>query len=178
MAKIGKICKDYMVKELSDTLKNKTSIVVTECTGLSVSELSKLRASLKPVKASYIIIKNSLGKIVLKNTDYEPLNAYIDGTIGLAVGGDDPISTSRTLMKFSKDSGKLKVKGGWLDGKFVNEEEIKAISVLPPKEVLLARAFGGMKAPITGFANVLQGTIRKFVYAINAVKNKKEGGSD
>ena len=163
-----------MVKELSRTLRENSTLFVTDCTGLNVSDLGKLRTSLKSVKTSYFIIKNSLGRIVLKNTDGECLVPLIEGTIGFAVGGTDPIRTSKTLIKFSKDSGKLKVKGGVLDGKMLSEPEIRAISLLPPKDVLLAMVFAGIKAPISGFVNVLQGTINKVVYAINAIKTKKE----
>jgi large subunit ribosomal protein L10 len=174
MAKIGKTCKERMIKELTTTLKGGKSIFVTECAGLEVSDLNKLRDSLKTAKTSYLIIKNSLGKLALKNVTLDGIVPLIDGTIGLAVGGEDPISASKALVKFSKDTGKLKIKGAMLDGKVVGEGEIREISLLPSREMLLARAFGGMKAPISGFVTVLQGAINKVVYAVNAVKNKKE----
>lgn len=163
-----------MIKELSEKLKDKSNIFVTDCTGLGVVELEKLRERLKGNKVNYVIIKNSLGRLALKNVKMEPLATLIDGTIGLALGGADPISTSKTLVKFSKDTGRLKVKGGLLDGKLVDEAQIKELSLLPPKEVLLAMVFGGMKAPISGFVNVLEGAIRKVVYVVNAIKDKRE----
>lgn len=175
MAKIGKTCKEQMIKELSATLKEGKNIYVTDCAGLSVSELSKLRGSLKASKIRYLIVKNSMGKLALKNVKGDAMVPFVEGTTGLAVGGTDPIAASKTLVKFSKDSGKLKIKGAMLDGKIISEGEIKEISLLPPREMLLARAFGAMKAPISGFATVLQGAINKVVYAVNAIKNKKEG---
>lgn len=178
MAKIGRICKEYMIKELSKKLKGNSNIFVTDCTGLNVSDLARLRASLKTIKVSYIIVKNSLGKIALKNVSAEPLISLLEGTIGLTLGGTDPISISKALLKFSKDSGKLKVRGGVVEGKIVSEQEVKELSLLVSREILLARAFGGMKAPISGFVNVLEGTVTKFVYAINAIKTKKEGGTN
>ncbi|MBI4335756.1 MAG: 50S ribosomal protein L10 [Candidatus Omnitrophica bacterium] len=178
MAKIGKICKEEMIKELSSKLKGGSNIFVTDCSGLSVLELGKLRGSLRNEKTSYFIVKNSLGKLALKNVDRETLAPLLEGTIGIALGGTDPISVSKTLLKFSKDTGKLRVKGGIVDGNVVNENEIKQIALLEPKQVLLARAFGGMKAPITNFVNVLNGAISKIVYAIEAIRKKKEGGNN
>jgi large subunit ribosomal protein L10 len=174
MAKIGKTCKEQMIKELSATLKEGKSIFVTDCAGLSVSELSKLRSSLKTSKVKYLIVKNSMGKLALKNMKGDAMIPMVEGTTGLAVGGPDPIAASKTLVKFSKDSGKLKIKGAMLDGKVLSEGEIKEISLLPSREVLLARAFGAMKAPISGFATVLKGTINKVVYAIEAIRKKKD----
>ena len=53
-------------------------------------------------------------------------------------------------------------------------DEIKSLASLPSKEVLIAQTLGGLNAPITGFVNVLQGSIRNLVYALNAVVEKKE----
>ena len=61
-----------------------------------------------------------------------------------------------------------------LDGKVIGAEEIKALAALPPKEVLVAKLLGSMNAPISGFVNVLQGTIRNVVYALDAVRKQKE----
>lgn len=174
MAKIGKTCKEQMIKELSAALKEGKNIFVTDCAGLSMYELSKLRGSLRTSKVKYLIVKNSMGKLALKNVKGDAMIPMVEGTTGLAVGGTDPIAASKTLVKFSKDSGKLKIKGAMLDGEVISEGEIKEISLLPPREVLLARAFGAMKAPISGFATVLQGTINKVVYAVEAIRKKKD----
>ena len=61
-----------------------------------------------------------------------------------------------------------------LDGKVIGADEIKALAALPPKEVLVAKLLGSMNAPISGFVNVLQGTIRNVVYALDAVRKQKE----
>lgn len=174
MAKIGRTCKEYVVKELTEKLKDSKNIFVTECTGLTVLELAKLRGNLKTVSAAYTVVKNSLGKLALNNVKATQIAPLIEGSVGLVHGSADPILTSKALLNFSKESGKLKVKGGILSGKIINETDIKALSVLPPKEVLLAMVFGAMQAPISGFVNALNGTINKFVYAINAIKEKKE----
>ena len=174
MAKIGRVCKEYMIKELTEKLKGSTNIFVTDCSGLSVASLGKLRANLKPSKSSYVIMKNSLGKLALKNANGDALLPFIDGTVGLVLGGADPTVISKALMSFTKESDRFKIKGGILDGQLISAADVKALSALPSREVLLARAFGGMKAPISGFVNVLNGTIGKIVYAINAIQKKKE----
>ena len=78
----------------------------------------------------------------------------------------------KTLIK--KENKELKVKVGVLDGKVIGADEIKALASLPPKEVLIAKMLGSMNAPISGFVNVLQGTIRNVVYALEAVRKQKE----
>ncbi|MEI8176061.1 MAG: 50S ribosomal protein L10 [Candidatus Omnitrophota bacterium] len=174
MAKIGKICKEYMIEELTESLKASSSVFVTDCNGLSCGDLRKLRGSLKGANATYVVVKNSLGKIALKNAGDETLTPFCLGTVGLTLGGTDPVLTSKALLGFAKEFDKLKIKCGILDGKLLTAADIKELSQLPSREVLLARMCGGMKAPITGFVNVLHGTLAKIVYAVQAIKEKKE----
>jgi large subunit ribosomal protein L10 len=68
----------------------------------------------------------------------------------------------------------LVVKAGLLEGKVIGLEEVKALAALPSREELLAKMLGSMNAPISNTVNVLQGVIRKAVYALNAVREKKE----
>ncbi|MCX5715408.1 MAG: 50S ribosomal protein L10 [Candidatus Omnitrophica bacterium] len=177
MAKFGRVCKEYMIKELTAKIKGSPNMFVADFINMSASDLEKLRQKLRLCKASYIVVKNSLCKLALKNAGAEPLTPFVEGSIGLVLGGTDPIAISKALLSVSKDLNKLHVKGAVLDGKLVQPSQIKEISLLPPREVLLARAFGGMKAPVTGFVNVLHGTLSKFAYAINEIKNKREGGA-
>jgi len=80
----------------------------------------------------------------------------------------------KIVCEFAKENKELKVKVGVLDGKVISADEIKALAALPPKEVLIAKMLGSMNAPISGFVNVLQGTIRNVVYALEAVRKQKE----
>ena len=80
----------------------------------------------------------------------------------------------KSFANSQKKNKELKVKVGVLDGKVIGADEIKALASLPPKEVLIAKMLGSMNAPISGFVNVLQGTIRNVVYALEAVRKQKE----
>jgi len=87
---------------------------------------------------------------------------------------EDPVAVAKIVCDFAKENKELKVKVGVLDGKVIGADEIKALAALPPKEVLVAKLLGSMNAPISGFVNVLQGTIRNVVYALDAVRKQKE----
>ena len=68
----------------------------------------------------------------------------------------------------------LTIKGGVVDGKVIDAAGVGALADLPSREVLLAQVVGGIQAPISGFVNVLQGTIRSLVYALDAVRRQRE----
>jgi large subunit ribosomal protein L10 len=120
------------------------------------------------------VVKNSILNVVLDQLKIESMKDLVDGGVGVSLSGDDVIATTKVLVNFSKTHEKFQIKGAYIDGKLMGPDKIKEIASLPSREVLLARMVGGMKAPITGFVMVLGGVIRKFVYAIDAVKQKKE----
>jgi large subunit ribosomal protein L10 len=86
---------------------------------------------------------------------------------------DDAVAPARILSKFAKDHEKLSLKGGFMDGKLITVQDIKAMANLPSREVLLGKMLGSMKSPITGIVRVLAGPASKLVYALNAVAQAK-----
>lgn len=173
--KYGLSTKKFMVEEIAEKLKENPNFVITEYKGLASSEIESLRKELHKTSSAYLVVKNSLVKKAFDQLKIKDLDEFIEGQTGLSLA-NDIIGTSKTLVDFSKDHAALKIKCAFIDGKIETTDRVKHLAMLPPREVLLAMVFNGMKAPITGFVGVLGGLLRKFVYAINEIKNKKEGG--
>lgn len=161
------------VANLTERLKLSKGLVVTVNSGLTVEEVTQLRSLLFKEKVELHVAKNSLAKIAMKQCDIQGVDDLMVGPTALALAMADGIAPARVLSKFAKDHEKIKVRGGWMDGKVLTEKDIKAMASLPSREQLLAKAFGSMKAPITGLVMVLSGTQRKLLYALNAVKEQK-----
>ena len=85
----------------------------------------------------------------------------------------DPVAAAKILVDFAKKNDKLEIKAGFVDGKVINVDEVKALAELPPREVLIAKVLGGFNAPISGFVNVLNGNLRGLAVALNAIAEKK-----
>jgi len=172
--KIGKLCKDKMVEELLLRFEKHPNFIVTNYMGSSTSDMEALRRNLKKASASYFVVKNSVLKLVFGKMKLEEGPSEIEGGIGISFAGGDIVSTCNILAGFAKAHDKFKIKGGVIDGKRTPADRIRQLASLPPKNVLIAQVLGGIKSPITGFVNVLGGVLRKFVYAIDAIKVSKE----
>ena len=98
--------------------------------------------------------------------------------MGVSFSGKDIVATAKVLVNFSKANNKFKIKGAVVDGKVMTIDQVKALASLPSREVLLSQVVGGIKSPITGFVNTLGGILRKFVYAVAAIKDKKQGTAE
>lgn len=166
--------KKQIVQEIKEKIEKAQSVVLVDYRGLNVDEVTELRSKYRQEDVDYKVYKNTLMKFAFKDAGYEDFNQYLTGPNALAFGYEDPVKPAKITNDFSKDHENLEIKAGIVDGKIVILEEIKRLADLPSREVLVAQALGGLNAPISGFANVLQGTIRNLVYALNAVKEKQE----
>ena len=172
--KFGKLCKERMVDELVLRFKERPNFIVTSYMGTTVSGMESLRRNLKKASSEYVVVKNSILRIVFDKLKFKEESSNIDSGMGISFSGDDIISTCKALVIFAKDHDKFKIKGAVIDGKTVSSDRIKSIASLPAKNILIAYVLGGIKSPITGFVNTLGGVLRKFVYCIDAIKTCKE----
>jgi len=160
-------------EKLAEQLQDAVAIIVTDYTGLTVKEMEDIRNSVKEIGATFNVIKNSVVAKAIDGSQWESLKEHLKGTNAYALSFDDPAALAKVLVAKAKEYNKLKVKVGSLDGSIVDAQQIEALSKLPPKEVLLAQLLGTMKAPVTGFVNVLAGNIRQLMYVLKAIEEKK-----
>lgn len=165
--------KTRIVSELQEKFAKAKGIVFTNYRGLNVEELTVLRNSLRAVAVEYKVAKNTLAKIAAEGTPVDAAKDIFSGPIGIAIGYDDPVLIVKKVLAFSKDNEKLEIKGGVVEGGVCTPAQLKAISELPPREVQLAMLVGAMQSPLSKMAGLLNSTVTQFMYAMEALKNKK-----
>ncbi len=163
-----------MVTELHDKFERATGLIFTDYKGLTVEEIYQLRRQLRGASLEYKVVKNTLAKRASDGTPVEVVKEAFTGPVGIAIGYDEPVSLAKKVLEFVKSNEKLKIKGGIIEGKSCKVEDIKAISELPSREVLLAGLIGAMQSPLSKLAAALNATLTQFAYAMEALKNKHE----
>lgn len=171
--KFGKLCKEKMLEELLERFKANPDFIITSYMGSSTSDLELLRRELKKVSSKYVVVKNSILKIVFDKIKIKDEQSKIASGMGISFSGGDIVSTCSALVTFAKSHDKFKIKGAIVDGKTMTTERVNQLASLPSRKVLLAQVVGGIKSPITGFVNTLSGILRKFVYVVDAIKTSK-----
>jgi len=170
---ITKKKKSQQLAELNEKLSRSKAVVFTEYKGLTVAQIAELRKSLKETGAEYKVFKNTIVTIAAKGTAYESAKELFIGPTGLAFGYDDPVAAAKKVLEFAGKNDKFKVKSGVIDGKLYSTEEIKAVSKLPSRPVLLSMLAGVFQAPAAKLAGALNATVAQLAYALEAAKNKK-----
>lgn len=166
--------KEASVSEMMEKFQAAGSVVVADYRGLNVAEVTKLRKRLRDAGVEMKVAKNTLTLIAARNVGIEGLESVLKGPSAMAFGMTDLVAPAKVLTDFMKEAKKLEIKGGVVQGKVTDAEGVKVLAELPPREVLIARALGGMKAPLTGLVNVLSGTTRNLVYVLEAIRKQKD----
>ncbi|MDR2676629.1 MAG: 50S ribosomal protein L10 [Endomicrobium sp.] len=160
-----------IVKSLIEKFKNINGLILTEYHGLTVKEISDLRSKLYKFDSEYLIAKNTLSRIAIKNVGIK-INDVLSGPIAFVIENGDVISPTKAVVEFAKNNEKLKIKSGFFEGKFVDSSVIRQLSELPSKEILVKKVLISMNAPITEFVNILMANIIGLINTLNAIIEK------
>ncbi len=129
---------------------------------------------MKEANAEYKVIKNTLINIAAKGTSVESANTFLTGPTGIAISYGDPIEMTKKALEFAGKNDKFKIKSGIIEGRLFSFDDMKEISVLPSRIVLLGMLGGVMQSPAAKLALSLSETISQFARALESLKNNKE----
>ena len=168
------------VAELTERFRGSSGAVLTEYRGLTVAQLAELRRSLGG-HATFAVVKNTLTKIAVNEAGLdEQLSSLLVGPSAIAFVDGDVVEAAKGLRDFAKANPLLVIKGGVLDGKAMSPSEITKLADLEPREVLLAKLAGAMKASLAGAAatfNALPVQMAQLAEALRAKRAEAEGGA-
>ena len=165
------------IEEIKEKIDKAQSIVLVDYRGLNVEQLTELRSRYREAGVDYKVYKNTMMQFAFKDAGLEEFNEFLKGPSAVAFGYDDPVKAAKVTSEFAKSNDKLEIKAGIVDGKIIDIDGVKSLAELPSREVLIAQVLGGFNAPIQGFANVLQGTIRSLAIVLNAIAEEKENAA-
>ena len=136
--------KTAAVAELTERFSSSAGAVLTEYRGLSVKALKELRRNLG-TDATYAVSKNTLTTIAAREAGVTGIEEHLVGPTAIAFIDGDPVVVAKGLRDFARTNPLLVIKGGVLDGKFLNPDEVRKLADLESREVLLAKVAGGMQ---------------------------------
>jgi large subunit ribosomal protein L10 len=162
------------VAELTERFQSSDGAVLTEYRGLTVAQLAELRGSLGD-SATFTVVKNTLTKIAANEAGVaSQLGDLLSGPSAIAFVKGDVVEAAKGLRDFSRANPLLVIKGGVLDGKAISPAEIDRLAELEPREVLLAKLAGGMKASMSKAAAVFNALPVQMAQLAEALRAKQE----
>jgi large subunit ribosomal protein L10 len=153
--RVNKQEKKETIDELHEKFAQAKTAVITGYSGINVEQITELRSKLRKSKVEYRVVKNTFARRAVLGTGLEPLKDYFVGPVGIALGFDDVVAPAKVLFEFNKTQDKLKLKIGVLDGKLLQQADIKALATLPSLNALRGKIIGLLQAPASRMVGVL-----------------------
>ncbi len=165
--------KEQLVTELKERMATATTLYYTDFTGLNVKSMTELRRRLRRAKVEYVVIKNTLALRAVNEAGLTP--QPLRGPTGLVMGRD-ALAAAKVLTDFAKENDhKPVVKGGLMDGRAIDADQVKKLAAMPPREQMLAELAAGLQSPLAAFVGALNGLLYTFAGALDALKTQREG---
>ncbi len=166
--------KKAVVADVASVASNAVSAVVADYQGLTVTEMTQLRADARKSGVYVRVVRNTLAKRALEGTDFDCLKPFLQGPLFIAFSHDAPGIAARVVKDFAKDHDKLEVKALSLGGKLIDAKDIDRVAKLPTKDEAISILMSVMKAPITKFVQTLAAPHTKMVRTVAAIRDQKQ----
>ena len=166
------------ISAFSEGIGSATNAFVLDFKGITVPQVTELRKQIRETGSEYIVIKNTLALIAVKDTPLTKLTGQFSGMTAVAYNRTDAVALAKVLTKFAKEVPTVQFKGAMLAGEVLPASEIQNIANLPSREELLGKLLYLMQHPIRGLAVVLNGTIRNFAVVLDQIAKQKGGGEE
>ncbi|HEV7573258.1 MAG TPA: 50S ribosomal protein L10 [Thermoanaerobaculia bacterium] len=166
------------ISELGEGIGQATNAFVIAFKGITVPQVTELRRQVRDTDSTYIVVKNTLALIAVKDSPLIALKDQFSGPTAVAFNRTDAVALAKALTKFAKDVPAISFKGAMLDGQIVAADQIQAIANLPSRNELISKLLFLMQAPIRSLAIVLNANIRNIAVVLSEIAKQRGGGNE
>ncbi|HVT43956.1 MAG TPA: 50S ribosomal protein L10 [Thermoanaerobaculia bacterium] len=169
--------KNQAVSELAAQMEKASNAFLIDFKGITVPQVTELRRQIRETSSEYVVVKNTLALIALKDSPMIGLREHFSGPTAVAFNDGDPVALAKALTRFAKDVPALQFKGALLDGQVVSAAEIDTIASLPTREELVARLLFMLQAPVRNLVTVLSANMRNLAVVLDQIAGQKSGST-
>ena len=166
--------KKAVVAEVSEVAKGAYSAVAAEYCGLTVGELTSLRVKAREDNVYLRVVKNTLAKRALKDTDFDCMSERLSGPLILAFSQEDPGAAARVAKDFAKGNDKFQVTMLAVGGELLEPADIDKLARLPTRDQGISLLMSVMLAPTEKFVRTLNEVPGKLVRTVAAISDQKQ----
>jgi large subunit ribosomal protein L10 len=168
--------KSQEISALTEEIGNASNAFLIDFKGITVPQVTELRKQVRDTKSGYIVVKNTLALIALKNSPIVAMREKFTGPTAIAFNANDAVALAKALTKFAKDVPAVQFKGAMLNGQIVPADQIQAIANLPSRQELVSKLLYVLQSPMRGLATVLQANIRNLAVVLDQIGKQKQAG--
>lgn len=163
-----------MLSEIVERINGAGAIWVVDACGLTVKQSQELRRAVRGADAQMVVYKNTIMHLALEQTESPNMDTILAGPSAFVFTGEDPVAAAKVLRDFAKENEILEIKGGIMDGQFLDAAQVMEVAALPSREELIAKLLGTISNPLVKTVRVLNGPMEAFARVVNAIADQKQ----
>ena len=164
--------KEELLTKYKDIIQSKGGYLLVDSDKTDTASITSLKIQLKDLNANYLVVKNTIFKVALQQTEQPLETQELEGPTAVIYFDEDPTAPAKLLKEIQKEKKLLNAKGGVFEGEFLTAEKVMQLAEIPSKEVLLSRLVGSISSPLTGFMNAVTGNVRGFTMVLKGISEK------
>ena len=161
------------VEAITDRIRTAQSMVLADYTGLTVLQMTEFRRTCRAQSVDCRVVKNRLAMIAADNAGLTVMKDHLKGPTAIVFGSESQVDPAKIAVNFAKDNEAMEIKGGFLDGEYLDKSQIVALAKVPSKDELIAKMMGSINSPLTGLVGTVNGVISALARTIDAVAKQK-----
>jgi len=161
------------VEAIQSRMSAAKSMVLADYSGCTVEQMTIFRESCRAKGVDCRVVKNRLARIAADNVDLEIIKEHLKGPTAILFGLEGQVDAAKVIVDFQEENEQLEIKGGILDGAFLEVSEVVALSKIPSMDELIAKMMGSINSPASGLVGTINGVAGKLCRAIDAVAKQK-----
>lgn len=175
---ISKEKKDELVAQYKDLIEQSRALILTEYTGMSVSDMEGLRSKIREVDGAFYVTKNTLLKLALEEFGTTIPDELLTGQVATGFALGETPSLAKVLVNYADKADNLIIKGGVMQTEVLTKEQVESLAKLPSLEELQAQIIGLISAPARNLATTIANGVRQVVNVVDAYSKSEEAEAE
>lgn len=164
--------KTELLEKYREILKTKEGYFLVNSDKVDTLTTTELKLQLKNTDANFTVVKNSIFKVALQETE-QPVNIQnFDGPTAIIYFNNDPTAPAKLIKEAQNKTELFDTRGGAYKGEFLTTERIMQLAEIPSRDILLSKLLGTISAPLSNFMNTMTGNIRGFTLVLKSISEK------
>jgi large subunit ribosomal protein L10 len=165
--------KTELLNEYKQIIKDHGGYFLVRSDNIDTATVTNLKMELKNNNADFKVLKNTIFKIALQDTEQPVEIQDFDGATAVIYFDQDPTTPAKLVKDIQKETEQMNARGGVFEGQFLSEEKVMQLAEIPSRDELLGMLVGSMSAPLTGFMNAVTGNVRGLTVALKGISEKE-----
>lgn len=175
MKRVGQVFRENLVSRVKEGVDQNGTVILISYAQVPSPKIDEFRKKLKQAGAEIYVSKNSIAQKALRELKHDHLAEKVTGQMAFVWSHADCVEVSKALVQFVKACENIHIRGGLLNGRVLEKEEIVKLSELPSREVLLAMLFSSIQSPLSRLAGALNAKTRELLSILKQLSEKKGG---